>query len=244
MDEVRTNAATLKLLGGRLSLDFANTADWHASDHPVEFLTSYSDLVAWSQHVGILTDQKAQRLLKEAAHRPEDATAVLERAIALREAIYRIFSAISHGRPPQAADLATFNAELSGALAQSRIVSTLRRPFDPSTGSFDFAQDKLRAGSAQDKAQDTAVGGFAWDWAGAEDALDQMLWPVVHDAAGLLTSEELDRVGQCDDDRCGWLFLDTSRNRSRRWCSMEDCGNRAKARRYYERKRAVRKRET
>jgi len=212
MDEARTNAGTLKLLGGRLSLDFVNTADWHASDHPVEFLTSYSDLVAWSQRVGILTDHQAQRLRKKAARRPEHATAVLELAIALREAIYRIFSAISRGRPPQAADLATFNAELSGALAQSRIVSTAE--------------------------------GFAWDWAGAEDALDQMLWPVVHDAAGLLTSEELDRVGHCADDRCGWLFLDTSRNRSRRWCSMEDCGNRAKARRYYERKRAVRRRET
>jgi len=212
MDEARTDAGTLKLLGGRLSLDFVNTADWHASDHPVEFLTSYSDLVAWSQHVGILTDHQAQRLLKKAARRPKDATAVLERAIALREAIYRIFSAISHERPPQAADLTTFNAELSGALVQSRIVSTAE--------------------------------GFAWNWAGAEDTLDQMLWPVVHDAAGLLTSEELDRVGQCADDRCGWLFLDTSRNRSRRWCSMENCGNRAKARRYYERKRAVGKRET
>ena len=211
MDEVGTNAGALKLLGGQLSLDFANTADWHASDHPIEFLTSYSDLVAWSQQVGILTDHQAQHLLKEAARRPEDATAVLGQAIALREAIYRIFSAISHGRPPQATDLATFNAELSEALAQSRIVSTAE--------------------------------GFVWDWAGVKDTLDWMLWPVVHDAAGLLTSEELDRVGQCADDRCGWLFLDTSRNRSRRWCSMEDCGNRAKARRHYERKRAVRKRE-
>jgi predicted RNA-binding Zn ribbon-like protein len=212
MDEAGTKAGTLKLLGGRLSLDFVNTADWHASDHPVEFLTSYSDLVAWSQHVGILTNHQAQRLLKEAARRPEDATSVLERAITLREAIYRIFSAISRGRPPQAADLATFNVELSRALAQSRIVSTAE--------------------------------GFTWDWAGAEDALDWMLWPVVHDVASLLTSKELDRVGQCADDRCGWLFLDTSRNRSRRWCSMEDCGNRAKVRRHYERKRAVRRRET
>ena len=209
MDKAGTDAGSLKLSGERSSLDFANTADWHASDHPVESLTSYSDLVAWSQRVGILTDHQAQRLLKKAARRPGDATAVLERAIALREAIYQIFSAISHGRPPPAADLATFNAELSRVLAQSRIVSTAE--------------------------------GFAWDWAGAEDALDWMLWPVVHDAAGLLTSEELDRVGQCADDRCGWLFLDTSRNRSRRWCSMEDCGNRAKARRHYERKRAVRR---
>lgn len=212
MNETRTRAGTLKLTGGRLCLDFANTVDWHASDHPHEWLTSYSDLVAWSQHVGILTDYEAQRLLREAGCRPADASAVLERAITLREAVYRIISAISHGLPPQAADLATFNAELFEALARSQIVWT--------------------------------VGSFAWDSTGAEDSLDQILWPVVRDAADLLTSEELDRVGQCADDSCGWLFFDTSRNRSRRWCVMEGCGNRAKARRHYERKRAVRRRET
>jgi predicted RNA-binding Zn ribbon-like protein len=68
--------------------------------------------------MGILTEHQTQHLLKEAPRRPVDATAVLKRAIALREAIYRIFSAISHGRSLQAADLATFNAELSGTLAQ------------------------------------------------------------------------------------------------------------------------------
>ena len=212
MDEDEAKVSTRKLLGGRLCLDFANTANWHRSDHPVETLTSLSELIAWSQQTGILSEHQARRLLNVAARRPKDANAVLQRAIDLREVIYRILSSISGGLAPQNGDLAAFNAELSRALAQSRIVSTGE--------------------------------GFAWNWAGAEDALDQMLWPVVHDAAGLLTSEELDRVGQCADDRCGWLFLDTSRNRSRRWCSMEDCGNRAKARRYYERKRAVRRRET
>lgn len=210
MDEIETHAGTLKLIGGRLSLDFANAVGWHASDHPQEWLTSYSDLVAWSQHAGIFTDREAQRLLKEAARHPVDATAVLERAIALREAIYRIFSAISHGLLPQAADLDTLNAELSGALARSQIVPTAE--------------------------------GFAWDWVGAEDTLDRMLWPVVYDAADLLTSEALERVGECAGDGCGWLFLDMSRNRSRRWCAMEDCGNRAKARRFYERRRTARRR--
>jgi predicted RNA-binding Zn ribbon-like protein len=205
MDEGGTRAGTLSLLGGRHSLDFANTADWHASDHPIEMLTSYPELVAWSVHAGILTEHQSQRILGAAARRPVDATEVLNRAIALREAIYRIFSAITHGHEPQVADLAVLNAELSRILAQSRIVSS--------------------------------SSGFTWDWAGGDDALDRMLWPVVHDAADLLTSEGLERVGQCADGRCGWLFLDTSRNRSRRWCSMEDCGNRAKARRHYERSR-------
>lgn len=203
MDDTEARAGTLKLLGGRLSLDFANTADWHATDQPIEFLTSYAELVAWSQHVDILTETEAQRLLEGAARHPAEASVVLTRTLALREAVYGLFSAIAHGLAPQAGDLSIFNAELSAALVHSRLVP--------------------------------AAEGFAWDWPCVEHALDQMLWPVVHDAADLLTSEGLNRVGQCIDDRCGWLFLDLSRNRSRRWCSMKDCGNRAKARRHYRR---------
>ncbi len=66
--------------------------------------------------------------------------------------------------------------------------------------------------------------------------LDQIRWSVARSAADLLTGHNLDRVRQCADDRgCGYLFLDVSRNRSRRWCSMESCGNRAKVRRHYQR---------
>ncbi|MBK8900012.1 MAG: ABATE domain-containing protein [Anaerolineaceae bacterium] len=80
--------------------------------------------------------------------------------------------------------------------------------------------------------------GFAWVWDNTA-ALDQMIWPVLRDAADLLTGDLLDRVGQCANVRgCGWLFLDTSRNRSRRWCSMETCGNRAKVMRHYRRTKA------
>lgn len=80
--------------------------------------------------------------------------------------------------------------------------------------------------------------GFIWAWIGGEEALERVLWPVVRSAAELLTAKQLDRVGKCAGDSCGWLFLDTSRNRSRRWCEMEHCGNRAKARRHYQRKRS------
>ena len=77
--------------------------------------------------------------------------------------------------------------------------------------------------------------GFTWAWSDDETALERLFWPVVKSAADLLTSEHLDRVGQCAGESCGWLFLDLSRNRSRRWCDMQDCGNRAKAHRYYKR---------
>ena len=76
-----------------------------------------------------------------------------------------------------------------------------------------------------------------WAWGGKGDELDRMLWPVARSAANLLVEGELARVRECAGDTCGWLFLDASKNRSRRWCDMSDCGNRAKARRHYHRLR-------
>ncbi len=82
--------------------------------------------------------------------------------------------------------------------------------------------------------------GFAWVWTGGEDALDRMLWPVARSTVDLLTSEDLRQVRECASSTCSWLFLDTTRNRSRQWCDMRSCGNREKARRHYERHRAAR----
>jgi len=76
--------------------------------------------------------------------------------------------------------------------------------------------------------------GLRWDWDSHSDKLDSVIWPVVRSAVDLMTSEAIKRVGECADDQgCGWLFWDSSRNRSRRWCDMSDCGNRAKVRRFY-----------
>lgn len=80
--------------------------------------------------------------------------------------------------------------------------------------------------------------GFAWAWADDAGALDRVVWPVIRSAADLLTSPDLRHVRRCAGTTCDWLFIDRSRNHTRRWCDMESCGNRAKARRYYERHRA------
>ena len=66
---------------------------------------------------------------------------------------------------------------------------------------------------------------------------ESILWRLAANACELLTSEDLTRVKRCASEECGWLFLDLSRNRSRRWCDMESCGNRMKARRHYRRTR-------
>jgi predicted RNA-binding Zn ribbon-like protein len=80
-------------------------------------------------------------------------------------------------------------------------------------------------------------GRLGWSHAGdlaPETILHRLGWSV----ALFLTSPELDRLRLCANAECGWLFLDTTKNRSRRWCSMAECGSRAKARRHYARKKA------
>jgi len=80
---------------------------------------------------------------------------------------------------------------------------------------------------------------FDWQWSTPDSALDRVLWPVARSAGDLLTQDDLSRLRQCGGDDCGWVFLDTSRNRGRRWCNMRDCGNVAKVRRFRRRLRAA-----
>lgn len=66
-------------------------------------------------------------------------------------------------------------------------------------------------------------------------SLDAPLVAIVRSAVDLLTSEDLTRVRTCAADICEWLFIDTTKNRTRRWCDMKVCGNREKVRRFRER---------
>ncbi len=186
----------------RLCLDFANTLEMHASDHPQETLHNYADLATWAEEVGILTTSDKRTLLGSAQENPAQAKQVLEQALALREVIYRIFAALATEGSPANSDLAELNTALSSSMSGAHIIQT--------------------------------ADGYQWAWEMHPEALDAMLPAIVRSAAALLISDELQRVGQCADERgCGWLFIDTSKNRSRRWCSMDDCGNRAKQRRHY-----------
>ncbi len=204
--EPKSDAETLRLVGGALCLDLVNTVGGRNSEKGNEHLANYTDLVAWSKHVGILTSRAAQHLIQEATRRPAEAERVFERALELREALYRLFAAFVTGAKPKASDLAVLNQVLE-TMSGARIIPT--------------------------------ENGYDWDWARDEAALDQMLYPIARSAAELLVSGDLSRVRECEGDDCGWLFMDTSKNHTRRWCSMEECGNLAKARRHYRRVRAV-----
>ena len=84
-------------------------------------------------------------------------------------------------------------------------------------------------------------GHFDWEIVADQSRMDRILWILAADAADLLASEQLARVKKCCGDHCEWVFVDESRNRSRRWCEMSDCGNRAKQRRYQRRHRRAQK---
>jgi predicted RNA-binding Zn ribbon-like protein len=77
------------------------------------------------------------------------------------------------------------------------------------------------------------------EWTSAADGLGQILFPVLTSAAELLASPRVGRIRECGSNDCTWLFVDESRNRSRRWCDMRACGNRMKARRHYQRAKGI-----
>lgn len=106
----------------------------------------------------------------------------------------------------------------------------------PRAVDLDILGQELRIARAHERLKQTGRA-FAWTWEGGKTALDRILWPISQSAAELLTSSHLSRLRQCGGNECGWLFLDTSRNGSRLWCDMKDCGNRAKVQRFRSRQK-------
>jgi predicted RNA-binding Zn ribbon-like protein len=198
------------LSGGRLCLDFANTVSGDRHGAARERLAAYADLLAWARQSGAIDPAHARRLLAEARRRPADAEEVMGEAIALREALFRAFTAHAERRDPPAADVARISSSVARAFSHRRL--------------------------------DCCEGGLALGWDDAPGALDAPLWRVAASAAEVLTSRaELDRVRVCglhDTHECSWLFMDATKGRTRRWCSMTACGNKAKARRHYAKTRS------
>jgi predicted RNA-binding Zn ribbon-like protein len=80
---------------------------------------------------------------------------------------------------------------------------------------------------------------MSWQWKGYEMDPDRPRWIAALDAERLLTDTTRSPIRECEGNGCGWFFLDKSRNRRKRWCSMDACGNRAKAQRFYRKKRSA-----
>jgi len=208
--------------GGVHCLDFANTLEPRGGPPPLDLppgfrfrdeLTSYADLVAWALHKGTLDTSTAEALLGAADNDPDGAQVALSRAHALRDGIYRAFWQIAHGEAPADDDLAVITREYADATAHARLVAS---------------------GISVDL-----------DWAENETTLARPLWAVARSAVELLTTGDRRRIKVCPGPGrppvpCGWLFYDATKNGSRRWCSMADCGSATKARLQTARRRAQR----
>jgi predicted RNA-binding Zn ribbon-like protein len=129
MADKERSASNLELIGGRLCLDFANTVSTRLEGGR-EYLTNYVELVTWSRGAGVLTGDEAGALLHQAMGSAELAAAALERAIDMRETIYRIFSAVAADQEPEGGDLAALNAALREALSHVEVV--------PARGRFEW----------------------------------------------------------------------------------------------------------
>jgi predicted RNA-binding Zn ribbon-like protein len=192
-----------------LCLDFANTLAWRGSA-PSESLHGLPDLVKWcassgSVLAGAIADSATNGTNETWADRHPAEAAAIFRGAI---ALRETIYRVFHAVASGNAPADGDLIELNRALKETPARSTLQR-----------------------------IGGtFGWRIEGKPHAAaSAMLAPVLWSAGDLLAAPQLARVRECANGKCLWLYLDESKNGTRRWCSMSACGNRAKAHRHYAR---------
>ncbi|WP_300012296.1 CGNR zinc finger domain-containing protein [uncultured Roseobacter sp.] len=175
----------VRTVGGRLALDFLNTADWSQDGAVIhEKLGCEKDVRRWTDALNITQFVDDGRACDLAALRD------------LRAELRELFLSAVVGRAPNAVAIQQINDLLALTANTSWMVRVANQP-----------------------------------WLAVESSLLDLI--LTSTKAILSDPREIGRVGMCAGPECGWFFLDESRNRQRKWCMMETCGNRAKARRYY-----------
>lgn len=200
-------ALPYQLVGGHVALDLVNTVDWRGDPARRQELLATFDDLLAWAQASTVATPAEVRTMQAAAR-----------------------------RDPLRAERALKRARRLRELL-ARALAAASRGVAPSAGDVRRLNAFLAAALAH-RQLDVRRTSVVWSWsAGPDETFDALLWPVVLAAAELLTSDDRSRIHECGGDGCGWLFLDTSRNGRRRWCTMQGCGNRAKARRFYERTR-------
>jgi len=182
-------------------LDYANTRMYRGGATPVEQLGGWSELLDWIGGTALLSADAVAELRGWAGANPDQAASLFAAAIALRELVYRVFSAVASDTPVAEADLAALNQALSESPPRVRLARL--------------------------------AGAYAWRVEDASLSAPALLAPILWSAADLLVQAPHRRIRQCANPQCLWLFIDASKNGTRRWCDMTACGNRAKAHRHY-----------
>jgi predicted RNA-binding Zn ribbon-like protein len=208
----------LPLVGGHPALDLVNTVERGTpapGGQPLDYLADPPALLRWARRVRLVDEAEAAAIADSWERDPGAAWAALAAVRDVREALHVALLATIDRAPPGtgtvAAALERLHSRWAAAVGRSRLVL-----------------ERDRATAAR-----LAVGVTA-----------RLLVPdrAADAAVEVLRTADLARLRRCPPDAggCGWVFLDHSRNGSRRWCRMADCGTTAKARRLTERRRAAR----
>jgi predicted RNA-binding Zn ribbon-like protein len=203
--------ARFNLCAGHPALDFVNSLDnrFRTAGGPTELLTGYPALLRFAHETGLVDAAQARRLADGVS--PAAAARCLHAARELREALAQALYAHAAGRTPAPAVLATLERHFHAAGRHRELRWT--------------GAASARPGAA-----------VRWDRSRFGRRAELPVWLLSQAAAQLMLSAELSHVRACAADDCRWLFLDTSRNHTRRWCQMQVCGNRTKARRFQARR--------
>ncbi|WP_024519123.1 ABATE domain-containing protein [Bradyrhizobium sp. Tv2a-2] len=189
-------------------LDFLNALATPV-DSQVEWITSGEDLISWLLQAGLVAPKVVAELRKRAA--PGDFDAVAAQARKLRE-WFRGFVNAHRGKPLRAKaihELEPLNRVLVRDEEFGQVV----------------AGETVRKKSEQNE---PSVSGLVWSPQRRWRSPDALLFPIAQAMARLVCEEDFRHVKACEGHRCTLLFVDRTRGRVRRWCSMSVCGNRAK----------------
>lgn len=205
--QLKINA--IRLVGGVGVLDYLNTCDGRrpgtALTEVVDKLSCLEDIVHWFLHAGLIEPEEHGQLIATVHGASWRSLEAFRQLIDFRESLYRLFLPLALGQRIDPLRLETLNSELVRTAGQRVLVNTPR--------------------------------GVIWRWRPCDNLqamIDGFICRLAVQAAALLTSPELHRLKVCGTPNCDWLFIDNSKNGRRRWCQMNVCGTREKARRALE----------
>jgi predicted RNA-binding Zn ribbon-like protein len=188
-------------LGGRLWLDLVNTDDTR-QDVRVDTIGEFDRFVAWLLTAGVIDADRAEALNRRAIEQPSGAAAALVEVRRLRAALRAL---AEKGKDP------------AGVAAREATLGELNRILSRAVGTRRIDQ--------------TEEGRYVRRFIPVGDAFGGLVIPIVESAVDSFIRDEFAKIRACAGRRCGRHFADDTRSRTRRWCEMRGCGNRAKARR-------------
>jgi predicted RNA-binding Zn ribbon-like protein len=209
---------TFEFLGEALCLEFLNTLHDAEAEDPEEELCSDADLLAWAAQAGILSASEAARPQSGASRN----YVRLKLPGKKRASLPDDSPALRDARTLREVLRQMFLRSTREGKVAPRDVETLNLLLER------FPATARIAGSS---------GNWTMSWESETGGAEKIFYAIVKSAAELVATGRWRAVRECASDTCTWMFLDTSKNHSRRWCEMARCGNRDKVQRFRTRSR-------